>query len=321
MDFGGIIKRSWQLSWQYRSLWVLGFFAGAGFGGWGGSGYRADRTSGRQTVTWQSMSDELASAGAYLREWAPVIIAAAVLAFLLALAWAALSIAAQGGLAHEIDQAESGGPVSGRAGWSFGFHYWGRVAVVSLVLMLPILVLTLLVAAVAAAGIYAAVSGSVFGVTGVLAGLAALAVVLFPVLLVLGFVLGTMYQLAIRYAVLEDRAALDAVNASWGALRHRFKDVALMWLVMLAVGIGFGIVIAVPAGILGAGAYLMAWIGLWPVAGALGFLIAIVAVVFGAFVGTFSSAAWTLFFRRLTGRDAAVAYAPAPEYPGAPGQP
>ena len=28
MDFGAIIKRSWQITWRYKALWVLGIFAG-----------------------------------------------------------------------------------------------------------------------------------------------------------------------------------------------------------------------------------------------------------------------------------------------------
>ena len=46
-----------------------------------------------------------------------------------------------------------------------------------------------------------------------------------PALIVVGFLFSNMYVLAVRYVVLDERTSIDAIRASWGAVRHRFKDV------------------------------------------------------------------------------------------------
>jgi hypothetical protein len=296
VDFGDIIKRAWQITWRYKALWVLGLFAGAsgGFGGWGGSGYRFD---GGSTGDLGARGGEaLSAASAHLSEWAPLIIAASVLVFLVGLLFLVVSIAAQSGLAFEVDQAADARPVSLHTGWSVGFHYWGRVAVVSLVLMVPGLVVALMVLAVVVAALERWVAAAIL----LLVGFGALLV---PVLIVLSFALSIIYPLAVRYVAIENRGSKDALMMAWGALRHRLRDVFLMWLVVFALGLGFGFAIAIPAGALGVGAVLAARFGAWQATALLGLLLAVAVIALGAVWSTFTSALWTLFFRRLTGRD------------------
>lgn len=49
MDYFGILKRAWELTWKYKALWVLGFFAMSGGGSsapGGGSRYPFDAQDG-----------------------------------------------------------------------------------------------------------------------------------------------------------------------------------------------------------------------------------------------------------------------------------
>ncbi len=121
----------------------------------------------------------------------------------------------------------------------------------------------------AAAGIYA-VLGLPLLVFGLVAFAGALFVILIPlmagsapsgggiaafigiigiamlVLVPLGIVLGVLQMLAVRYAMLEDRSWSASISAGWELLKARFKDVALMWLLLVAVSIGYGIALVIP---------------------------------------------------------------------------
>jgi len=319
MDFARIIKRAWRITWQYKALWVLGIFAGAsgGFGGWGTSSYR---TSSRDLSNWGTFDAAWSQASAWIHDWAPVLIAAAVALFLIAILWLVLSLAAQGGLAWEVDAVERGQRASLAEGWNVGFHNWGRVVLAGIVLMLPILLVGLFVAGISVAALVPAYRVTSSGLdaasaTAGLAGLAAIGVVAVPLLIVLGFVLGNMYLLSVRFIAIEGRTSMEAVRASWGVVRHRFKDVLLMWLITIALSFAFAITAAIPLGIAAVGVALTAVAGAWPVSVVLGLALFAGGIVLSGIWSTFTSAMWTIFFRRLTGREVAAAHAVPPGHP------
>ncbi len=321
MDFAGIIKRSWRITWQYKVLWVLGIFAGAsgGFGGWGTSSYR---TSSRDLSNWGTFDTAWSQASAWTHDWAPVLIAAAVALFLIGMLWLVLSFAAQGGLAWEVDVVERGQRASLAEGWNVGFHNWGRVVLAGIVLVLPILLVGLFVAGISVAALVPAYRVTSPGLTGLgaasvtagLAGLAVIGVVAVPVLIVLGFVLGNMYLLSVRFIAIEGRTSMEAVRASWEVVRHRFKDVLLMWLITIALSFAFAIAVAIPLGIAAVGVAVTAVVGAWPVSVLLGLVLFAGGIVLSGIWSTFTSAMWTIFFRRLTGREVPAAHAVPPGY-------
>ncbi len=327
MDFLGIIKGAWRVTWRHKTLWVLGLFAGSSGGGyanWSTPGYRVGI---QDTGRWGTPNAAWSELSAFVHDWAPALVAGAVALALIGLLWLALSLAAQAGLVWEVDAAERGGTVSASEGWNVGFHHWWKVLAVGVVLTLPIVLFVLLVLAAGAAillplirGVSSAGIDSAAGWAGI-AWLVALLIASAPLFIVLGFVLGTMYLLAVRYLVIEGRSPIDAIRGSWQALRHRFKDVFLMWLVTIGLGIGFGIAIAVPAAAVAAGITVTVLLGAWPVAAVLGLGLFAAVMVVGAAWNTYTSALWTIFFRKLTGRDAGQglvatpvgsSYAPAP---------
>ena len=38
MDYGEILKKSWNITWKFKVLWLFGFLASCGKGGGGGGG-------------------------------------------------------------------------------------------------------------------------------------------------------------------------------------------------------------------------------------------------------------------------------------------
>jgi hypothetical protein len=92
-----------------------------------------------------------------------------------------------------------------------------------------------------------------------------------------------------------------------------------VWVASIVFGMALGVLLMlfiVPIVLLAMAGQLIGAVGLGVLAG-------LVAMLPGAIYGTFQSAAWTIFFRRMTGREVvATAVTPAPEVPyRAPSEP
>lgn len=316
MDYGDIIKRAWNITWRYRILWVFGLFAGtgAGSGGTGGSNYSGSASD----FSGGGLPGELQDFEYMAQDWIAdnLVFIAAMIAVLvlIGIALFILSVAARGGLIHLVNRAEEGGTVAAGPGWSAGFSFWWPLFIVRLVLYLPLVVLVIAlalatlvpVAVGSASGSDTALVGGALGTCGVLAfgGLLVVA---------LGFVVGLLSELAERYIVLEAAPAIGSIGLAWSDLKSNFKHLLLIWLIQLAVSLAFGLVVGVIAVVIGLAAVFAA-IGLGPVAAVFVVLVLIAAIALpSAIFSTFVSSIWTVFWRRMTGRDSvAAASAPAP---------
>jgi hypothetical protein len=262
-----------------------------------------------------------------MQENVTVLIIIGVALFLIALIFWILSIAARGGLVHEVNEAAEDRAASAGRGWGVGFQFWGRTFLIGFLLGLPIAAIVIVIGAIVAFAIGGAVAAGTLGQGGLAGGAVASLCLVIPlalfVLIPLGILVGVLWQLGIRYGVLRGLRSGEAIRAAWQDVRHRFKDVALFWLIMVVVGV----VWAIAAGILMV-ALLLPAIGLafaraWAAAILLAVLAVVVLMIPAAVYNTFVSSAWTLFFRRLTGLDAvaAPAYAAPGGYPPPPSAP
>lgn len=325
MDYLGILKRAWELTWKYKALWVLGFFAMSGGGSSApssGSRYQFDAQNGFQGMPY---ANEFQRVTDWFEANAAVLLVVASFAALFGLVYFILSIAARGGLVHSVNEAEQGRPVALRDGWSVGFHHWGRTFMIGLVAFLPIIVIVIaLVAAlvpvfvVASVGTNAISGAESFGPRGLAAAGGTILCCGLPLLLialaVLGVVLSIVMELAIRYGVLYDMTFGKALSQGWKDVWAK-RGAVVMWLVMLLPAIAYGIVVgAILLGaLLPAVLVLRGGSSVIPVA-ILGAVVLLVLLVPGAIYGTFVSASWTVFFRRMTGLGQ-IAVQPAPAYP------
>lgn len=316
VDHTGILKRSWQITWRYRALWVLGLFAG---GAGGSFNYRQSIGSGSGGGTGGTSTPNNLPNLETLRPYIPLIIVAVALLVVIVLVLWFLSVAARGGLIWLGNEAAEGRPVRAGAGWSAGFHYWGRTFLIGFLLALPILAVLLVLAAIFGSSIVALVAGSrgtgggAAAASGVL-GICGLVVLSVVVLVPLGILIGVLDQLALRHGVLEDMTTGRAISMAWWDVRARFRDVALMWLLLLGVGIVYGIAVGIVAVVLLLPAIGAGFAGAWPVAVLLGFFAFLVLLLPTAVYNTFVYESWTIFFRSLTGRE--VVAAPAPAFAG-----
>jgi hypothetical protein len=303
MDYTGILKRAWDVTWRYKILWLFGFFAGTG--SYGGSGSRYSYGNGSQPFS----NVQAMQARQFLAQYGGAIIAAVVGLVIFGLILGIIGIAARGALIHLVNEAEEGREVRAGAGWKVGFSKWWRIFGILFLTSLPVLIIVVIISAMFGAAFIAAIRAgssqafvSSFG--GALAGGVCLAFVLGLLAIFFGIVLGIAGELGVRYAVLKDMRVIESIKQGWHDL-FGHRGAFLMFLVMVVVGIVFGIAV----GILG-----ILWV-------ALPFLLIIgipVLIVVGSVYGAFQQAAWTIFFRRMTGMEMAPAMAAgAPAaYPG-----
>ena len=144
-----------------------------------------------------------------------------------------------------------------------------------------------------------------------------------PIIIVLSVLLTLLRELSYRYVMLSGKGAVAAIGDSWRAFRSRFKDTMLMWLIAWALNIAAGLALAIPIIVVGlvfvAPAIFAAIASKWAAFAAFMavfvFVIMLLSFAFTAIWGTFTSALWTVFFRRLTGMEAL----PVSRGPGASG--
>lgn len=329
MNWSYLIKRSWQITWRYKALWVLGLFAGIsgcqpGGGGSGGGGNRFSTGSG------DGLPFDPSSFPSVDRILLLVIVGAVVL-FLVGLVWAVFGIAARGGLVVAADWIESGQDAPLGRLWGAGFSRWFTLFGLELLLKLPILLVIVALIAAIAVPLIAATANGGDPRPEVLAPVCGSLLVGFPALIVLSLVLGILYLLAVRFVMLSGMGVTASIGAAWQTLRARFKDVFVMYFLSGALNLAASLVVAVPAALIGLAVAFPMIAALrgnadWSlIAGPIAVgVLALVAVsfVYSAIWGTYSSTIWTLFFRQLLAP--AVPLAPpvaGPAWPSAPAPP
>src|SRR5260370_29059790 len=104
-------------------------------------------------------------------------------------------------------------------------------------------------------------------------GFGLMAAVAFLVSIAFWFALGLAFQFAQRLVVLEDGNVAQSLSTGFRMIRWHFKEVALGWLILMAVSIGVGIAVAILA-IAVAIPGVVLGLGGWAVAGATGAILA-----------------------------------------------
>ncbi len=312
MDYLDILKRAWNITWKYKALWVLGFFAGASGTTSSGGSSNYSTGSGDYTGGGAQFDQAYRTAFDFAQDNVVLIAVLAGLAVVVIIVLWVVSIAAQGGLVHGANEAAADRPVSLRASWGVGFARWGRTFMIGLVLGLPLLfVIGLLVGILLTAGIGGALTGEE-GAAIALGGVCFLLPILFVAIVAGSLIVGILYQLALRYGVIEDRTFGQAIAQGWADLWAK-RGAWVFWLVMLLPGIAFGVAVFLLMLPFIVGMVALVIAELWAVIAVLILVLMVAMMVPTAIYGTFVSAAWTVFFRRMTGLEPGAAAArPAP---------
>jgi hypothetical protein len=326
MDQMAIVKRAWEIMRRYKVLWIFGilFAITGGRGGVNGPTYSLsandfDRAPFRHLPWLRDVWQPQALLG--------IVALCCCLLFLIFIALLIVHYVSRAALIRGVDQIEeTGSALTWREGLRLGwtgrtFRLWLLELIVGIIFGLGALVLLVLAASPLLLLLTDTNGGRVVGI--VLTVMLGLLVLL--ALIVAGIILSVLQEFWSREVLLADRNIGDALSSGYALVRRRARDIGGMWLVMLGIGIGFGLlmipvglaVLALAGGLGGGLGYLiyeMADSGPWAVAAGLPVFLIIFLIpmcLIGGLYSVFTSSAWTLAYRQVT--RPALPPAPDPE--------
>ena len=239
MSHFDLLKRAFNITWRYRPLWLFGFILALCGGGGGSSGGNFNLPGG----------DNLGDFGnaPNVPEIEPdlifaIIVGVILLVILLTVVSIMAQVVARTALIGMVSQIQATDAVTISAGWRWGWSGKGwRLFLVNLLIGIPLTVLAIFLVLLALSPLLLlmAENSALTVVSIVLSILAVLFVIL--VLVAVKVVINPFQELAWRRTVLADQQVIASLREAVGLVKQRFKDVAVIWLLMIGIGFGWGI--------------------------------------------------------------------------------
>jgi len=250
MDYGKILRKSWDIIWNHKFMMFLGFLAalgsgasGGGSGGGGNSGYTFD---GSEFETLPQMTENI---GAILAAAGVLLLGLICFLIVLGLILWLLRLTAQAGLIDAAARLDAGEKVSFGGAMSAGWHKLGRMIGLNLVLFGVFVIIGIVGALILAGAIGASFAGAATGGEDMAAllgsigvGFIALFCCLFCVLFILGIVVSILYPFAQRAAVLEDMGVIASIKRGWQVIKENLGEVIILLLIFLMLGFVVGVI-------------------------------------------------------------------------------
>jgi len=297
MDYLGIIKRSYHISIKNKFLWIFGILAGGAAGFKGLNLNSVNYSTG--SADWNKFSSSLNSYdwASFWDKFALTILGVMLFILIFAVVMFVLNIISQGALVGSVDKLDKNEKANFKIGFGIGWHQFWRIWGMALTYLAMILAsLVVMVAPVVVAIVF---SNYIFAVIW--------GCLLLLVCLIFWILIGLISPYSLRVIVLEKYGIWQSIRESLHLFRDHWIEVILIYLLLIAISLGFAI--AVGLGLLLIGGLLLlvgygAWLAsslaavIYGVVAGLGFFILIV-IVSGAF-NAFYSAAITLTYQKLT---------------------
>lgn len=256
-----ILKRSWYILWSYRALWVFGLILALAAGGSsarGNNNSRWEQSRGDNTqVTPQSMQEafrafqhelnklftqgipEANLTGRDLTTFLWIIGGFVLLMFVVGIIMAVARYVSETAVIRMVDEYEgTGNKMTVREGFRVGWSNtaW-RLFLINLIVNLPIITL-MLVLLIAGVVVYlSVVNGSAnFAAFSVVSAIALAFITIF-VVAILSILLRLLRNFFWRIAVLENAGVRESLQRGFAMVLENWKNVGLMWLVMIGLGI------------------------------------------------------------------------------------
>lgn len=302
MDFGEVLRRTWQITWKFKGLWILGILAGCGAGG-GGGGSSGGSPGG---IRFQFGGDELPPLDRFLDRIDPnvvgfVTVVLVSLAIVLAIAFFLLGVLGQSGLISGVDLADEGHAVTLSVAFQRGQHYFWKI--LGAQVLLWILATSVAIILLIAGGILT---------VGTL-GLALLCLIPLACLLIPAVLLFGVYVMLTQVAlVVEELDFSAAFGRSWQVMRDNLGNVIILGILLVIGGAVVGfllflpfLAVATPAIIgLGIGGDQAPTFGI--ILSAIGALVLLpIVVIINGVIQTFVTGTWTVAYRRMVGKTGA----------------
>lgn len=312
MNYGALIGRAWQLTWRYKVLWIFGILLALAAGGGGTASSGGGNGGGMWSAPWSMLGTE---------EFLPVLASFMLLCccalFFLIIVAVIVQYVARTALYRSVDQIEetSAGPT-----WREGFRLgWSnralRMFLLDLIVGVAFAIAALVVVAAGAMPLLLLIiDNTVIRVFAVLAAFGLESLIMLG-LIIVGVIVSVLGQFWRREIALADRSVGEAFSGGVALARRSGGNIGIMWLLLAAIGVVFGLAMALVffgLGILAFGAggglgYALYGLTDSPALAALVgvpiFLLIIMlpsAIIRGIYL-VFDSSAWTLVYREVAG--------------------
>jgi len=267
MDPVKILKRSWYILWSYRTLWVFGLILALAAGSASGNSsssnnnYQQEQGQSQQLTPhdvqegMQEFRQELNKifeqgipeadiTGPALTTFLWVIGAFVLVMFVVGIIMAVARYVSETAVIRMVDEYEtSGNKMTVREGFRIGWSNtsW-RLFLINLIVNLPAITLTL-VLLIAGIGVYFAwVNGTAnFAAFSTVATIVLAFITIF-VVVILSIVLNLLRNFFWRVSVLENTGVRESLQRGFAFVLENWKNVGLMWLVMIGLGIVWAVV-------------------------------------------------------------------------------
>ncbi len=247
MDFGEILSKAWKITWKFKVLWIFGILAGCESGRGSNFNYQ---TSSRDYGSTPTLPPGAESAFQQFLHWFtnPAIIVAFIsIICVIVIISIVLGTIGKIGLIKGASMADAGAEkLTFGELWNGSLPYFWRMFGMWLLTGLPFYIVTvLLVLGFIVALLPASRSGSSAGNSAFLVLLPILCV-FFCVIMLLALVVSFVRVQAENAIVVENEGVVSGLKRGWDVLVKNFGPIFVVWLIMLAIGIVAGVVIALP---------------------------------------------------------------------------
>jgi hypothetical protein len=270
MDPVKILKRAWHILWSYRALWVFGLIlamAGAGSSGSNGSNsgsrYEANSQSSQQQPLPEDMGEAFKQAtqemGKAFNEGLNAVgiprgdvntligiaIVFIIFCMILGLVITVARYVAETAVIRMVDEYENTGTkMSIREGFRIGWSRtsW-RLFLINLLVNLPLILgMILLLAGVGMAIFQSMTRGFQTPTAFVIVALVAVMFLVIFVVAIITIFLGLLRHFFWRACALENLTVRESLSRGFQMARENWKNIGIMWLVMIGLGIVWMIV-------------------------------------------------------------------------------
>ncbi|MCB0164807.1 MAG: hypothetical protein KDI79_11310 [Anaerolineae bacterium] len=320
MNHTDIIKQALSITWRYRALWIFGFFlalCGGGGGGGGNGGGNFNFNSGGGEFGSPGDIPEMPNIDPNLL--IAVVVGVICLVFLLIVVSIVVRAVTRAALIGMVQQITDTGAVTMTEGWRWGWssRAW-RVFLVSLVIGLPVFVVTIVLLLLAFSPLLLLLANDTAATVSAIMGTIGACLCVGLLLFLISLAIWPIQELAWRQTVLENKGVLASLGEAFNLTKRRLKDVFVLCLLLVGIGIGWifvTLLVILPVAVIGALiiggipallVYLFSnsWIGAAVAGGPLAILVLIIVTSFGTGLYlVFQSAIWTLTHLELTKSD------------------
>ena len=304
MEYGKLLRRSWDILVEQKYLIILGVLAALGNANGSSSSWQSDGGSNGESGSGVDMSGpafDMTGTPFEGMEWLWALSAAAIAALIgffimLAILIWVVSVIAEGGLVAGANNAEAAEATSLGQAWGAAWSKVWRLLGISLIPAVPMLVFL----GVGIATFFATVGLAALNVESISAmgdiqnigavvgtGFAGLLLCLTCVLIPIWIVLAVIRIFALRACMLEDEGVFDAYRRGMAVIRENLGEFFALLLLRLVIGLVIFLVLLAPG-------FVMALCCIfWP-------LLLLIRGVIAAYFST----VWTLAWREWTGMAA-----------------